>query len=73
MKKMQKRTFLAEWRKNIGFTQAKIAEKLGYSRTYYAQVETGFRIGGAEFWRRLQELFFIPNKELFEFVINEKF
>lgn len=42
-KRARPRHYLLEWRKKFGMTQAVLAERIGYSRSYYANIESGKR------------------------------
>lgn len=50
-----------------GLTQDEMAEKIGVSRLTYNQIERGERGGSVErFWDRVQEIFDIPDSEMYE-------
>jgi DNA-binding XRE family transcriptional regulator len=46
-------TPLAFWRKHRGFTQADMAQKIGVSQPYLAQLENGQREGSVSVYQRL--------------------
>lgn len=43
-------------RKNTGFTQQAMADKLGISLRYYQQIEAGDRTGDFEIWDNLEDI-----------------
>lgn len=49
-----------------GMTQQQVAEYLGISARYYKALESGERLGGIEFWDRLEDLFSIHQRVLRE-------
>lgn len=46
-------TPLSFWRKRRGLTQAALAEQVGVSQPYLAQIERGKRVGDIQLYRRL--------------------
>lgn len=52
-------------------SQCQMAEKLGYERAYYGHVERGLQRGSAEFWRRLQAAFGLPDAKVEELKHND--
>ena len=46
-------------------TQAEMAELLGISRITYANIERGKRSGDHAVWRTLQEVFNVPDAEMY--------
>lgn len=49
---------LMVWRKSIvELKQREVAERIGYTRQYYALVECGKHNGGKKFWKALQIAF----------------
>lgn len=49
-----------------GMTQQQVAEYLHISARYYKALESGERVGGIEFWDRLEDLFSIHQRVLRE-------
>lgn len=52
-------------RKNNGFTQAKIAEKLGISRSFYGLIETGFRNPDYGLAKKISKLLKVKPESIF--------
>lgn len=48
-------TFAAE-RKKLGLTQKQLAEKLGVSKNYISDIETGIKHPGAKLAKKMSEL-----------------
>jgi len=46
-------TPLAFWRRKAGLTQAALAERVGVSQPFLAQIETGRRVGAVDVYARL--------------------
>lgn len=59
------RTNLKVFRVAHKLTQAEIAAKLGVSRQTYAYVERGERLGTQSFWDTLQQVFNVPDSEMY--------
>ena len=59
------RTALKQFRIGKHLTQAEMAEKCGVSRITYSSIENGKRSGKYEFWRNLQQVFNVPNEDVF--------
>lgn len=55
-----------------GLTQEQMAERMGWSRQYYAKAENGKSIGSIRFWQRLQEAFDVPDEEMWDIVNDTK-
>lgn len=60
------RTKLKLLRVKLKKTQAEFANALGVTRCYYSAIESGKCDGSLKFWRGLQEVFCIPNSEMWE-------
>ena len=58
------RTELIVFRKRLKLKQEEIAEKIGVTRSAYAQIEKGTRDGKKTFWNALQKAFNIPDAEM---------
>lgn len=60
------------FRARYGLTQADMAERMGWSRQYYAKTENGRSAGSITFWIRLQNAFEIPDREMWSLVKGTK-
>lgn len=63
---------LKVFRARYGLTQADMADKMGWSRQYYAKTENGRSKGSITFWIRLQDAFHIPDREMWSLVKDTK-
>jgi len=63
---------LKVFRARYGLTQADMAERMGWSRQYYAKTENGRSSGSITFWIRLQDAFHIPDREMWSLVKDTK-
>ena len=63
---MKKRKNLKVFRAKQDLTQAEFAKKLNYSRSQYALIERGDRNGTQAFWNTLQNIFNVPDAEMWE-------
>lgn len=61
---------LKDARQKAGMTQKQVAEYLGINLRYYKALESGEKLGGIEFWDKLEELFKIHQKKLREISKN---
>lgn len=52
-------------RKGRKLTQQELSEKLGLSRATYSFVETGQRGGTHEFWQAIQDVFNVPDEDMY--------
>ena len=59
------RTKLKQFRVGTKLTQAEFAEKIGVSRATYSFVETGQRGGTHEFWQAIQDVFNVPDEDMY--------
>ena len=59
------RTKLKQFRVGTKQTQAEFAEKIGVSRGTYSFVETGQRCGTHEFWQAIQDVFNVPDEDMY--------
>lgn len=57
---------LKKARQDAGMTQKQVAEYLGIHERYYKALESGEKLGGIEFWDKLEDLFKIHQRELRE-------
>lgn len=62
--KSNSRTRLAEERLYRGWTQKLVASKIRYSRSGYAQLESGLRDGTDDQWLLLSRIFGVPVEDL---------
>lgn len=62
------RVNLKVFRIRKGLNQEQMAERLGMSRSHYAEIENGRKRCGEAFMRSLQEAFGIPDCEMWELV-----
>lgn len=62
------RTKLINFRQELGFTQKRIAELLGVSRTYINCIELGKADGSISFWKRLQSKLCLPDEMVWQFM-----
>ncbi len=69
--KTPKRMKLILLRTEKGWSQEETAKKLGVSITTYCFLETGRSNGTLNLWSKIQEVFGIPNAEMWE-TINPK-
>lgn len=53
-------------------TQAEIAEMLGVSRATYSFIEKGVRSGSSEFWNKFQQVFNIPDEDMWKYQKKEQ-
>jgi len=53
-------------RSAAGLTQQAVADKLGIDARYYKSFESGERLGGIEYWDKLEDLFNIHQRVLRE-------
>jgi len=60
------------FRARYGLTQADMAEKMGWSRQYYAKTENGRSLGSVSFWIKMQNAFEIPDREMWPLVKGTK-
>lgn len=60
------RAILKKARQDAGLTQAQVAEYLGIHERYYKALESGERLGGIEYWDKLEDLFNIHQRKLRE-------
>ena len=51
-------------RKELGFTQSFVAQKVGVGRPYYAQIENGHRKGSLAVWIAISRVLDFPENEL---------
>ena len=58
------RETLKKARRERGFTQQVVAERIPISLNYYKKIEGGARLGAIDIWDRLEDLFSIPQREL---------
>lgn len=59
------RTKLKQFRVGTKLTQTEFAEKIGVSRATYSFVETGQRGGTHEFWQAIQDVFNVPDEDMY--------
>lgn len=52
-------------------TQKEFAEKVGMSFQNYSKIELGRVDGTFKFWNKLQEVFEIPDEEMYKLMKNE--
>lgn len=52
-------------------SQAQMSEKLGCSRATYNAIENGIRCGNMSFWHKLQDVFKLPDSEMWGLMQNE--
>ena len=57
---------LKEARQRAGMTQQQVADYLGIGIRYYKAIESGEKLGGIEFWDKLEDLFAIHQRKLRE-------
>ncbi len=69
---MQVNRSLKVFRARQGLTQEQMAERMGWSRQYYAKTENGRSSGSILFWTRLQDAFNIPDGEVWPLVKDTK-
>lgn len=50
-----------------GLTQAKMAKRIGVSRSIYSEIETGKRNCSVEFLAKLQKAFNIPDVDIWKY------
>lgn len=55
-----------------GLTQEQMAQRMGWSRQYYAKTENGHSRGTITFWSQLQAAFGVPDEEMWPIVIDTK-
>lgn len=55
-----------------GLTQEQMANKMGWSRQYYAKTESGRSFGTVPFWNKLQKAFGVPDDEMWLLVNDTK-
>ena len=60
------RTALKQFRIGLHLTQAEFAKKTGVSRAMYSYIERGKRQGKPEFWLNLQNVFNVPDEEMWK-------
>ncbi|GAV24768.1 transcriptional regulator [Carboxydothermus islandicus] len=65
-----KRVHLINARKNHGWTQAQVAEKLGITPSFYGMIEQGSRNPRLPLALAMEKLFGIPASELFPDLFN---
>lgn len=63
---------LKVFRARRGLTQQQMANKMGWSRQYYAKTENGRSNGSITFWNRLQYAFDLPDEEMWAIVNDTK-
>lgn len=61
-----KRKKLKMLRLENNLTQKEMAEKLGRSRAAYIKIEHGERNASRDFWEKLQEVFAVPDADMWE-------
>lgn len=66
------RTKLKLLRVENKLTQEGMANKIGCNRSYYNGVENGKHDGSRKFWQKIQELFLIPDCEMWEYMKNDE-
>lgn len=57
-------------RKELGYTQLYVAQKVGIGRTYYSEIENGNRKGSFKIWLSIAEVLNIPESELIPYIKN---
>lgn len=57
---------LKKARQEAGMTQKQVAEYLGIHERYYKALESGEKLGGIEYWDKLEDLFNIHQRKLRE-------
>lgn len=57
-------TALKMLRAGHDLTQAEFAERVGVTRATYSMIESGQRLGRADFWAAVQRVFKIPDAEM---------
>lgn len=60
------RTNLKQFRIGTKLTQEQFAKKIGVSRSTYNYIETGQRSGNIKFWKTLQDVFDVPDSEMWK-------
>lgn len=55
-------------RKGNGYTQATLGEQLGYHKETIANVEAGKRTGTVAFWRAVQDLYNVPDADMWALI-----
>ena len=71
---MGKNLILKSKRVAVGLSQQDVSERLGITLTAYSLIETGKRMGKLETWIKIQNLFQIPDSEMWNIIkhnINE--
>ena len=68
---MNKRTNLKKFRKSIGLTIEDMAEKLGYTKSYYNNIELGKSTGSIEFWEHFQNTFGVDSYDMWDLLKRE--
>lgn len=63
--------YLKVLRAKEGLTQRQLAEKLGYTREYLADIERGAKYGSFEFWANLNIVFNVSENDFIE-IIKER-
>jgi transcriptional regulator with XRE-family HTH domain len=58
-------------RADRNWSQSKMADRLGFTRQYIAQVENGTSVGKLEFWVAVQDLFNIPDSQMWRLIKGE--
>ena len=60
------------FRTNKFLSQQEIADKIGVTRSTYANIENGVREGRKTFWKLLQAAFDIPDEEMYGLMKNDE-
>jgi DNA-binding XRE family transcriptional regulator len=60
------RSPLAFWRQRAGLTQKALADKVGVSQAYLAQLEAGEREGGVKVWAQLADVLGVRIEDLID-------
>lgn len=63
---------LKVFRARLGLTQEQMAQRMGWSRQYYAKTENGRSAGSITFWDRFQTAFNLPDEEMWSLVKDTK-
>ena len=66
------RTKLKIKRMQKGIKSYQASEQLNMSRAYYSYIENGRKNPSLETWMQIQELYHIPNEEMWEIIIENK-
>lgn len=66
-----RRVNLKEFRRKKRLTQKELADSLGYSLNAYSRIELGSRDGSLEFWSKFQEVYNVPDKDMWKIIKKE--